>query len=933
MQVLSVAVRALPPTPAAAAKPPPPPSHKLLQRPPSASLLLLEQIHGATAASRAELSDSFFALVALPGDAVVFTSDVAAASLNPTWNTADLPFPRLSRNNSNLVFQLWTRPCASVDEGPDAAARDVFTLRLNVSFNPFLMAFVGKSLTDVDRFGLTETIIVELADGFYKLNQSLDREISIENDEDDVKPPCDLRRLELLAELSEEFSEIQRSVEALILESEERIRQNQSYHKAQESQRRTLHLRAEIKLKSKMLDIEREKVETLRSDIQRRRNRLYYSSKDRERCQQELLSSEETLSDLGTIIFETQKFKNVSGKSFILGLKEIYPINAVGTLIDISFSTMYLCKWRQLREDPNAYFIRRVWLPHSEFSGVDEDRTSTALGWTAHAVSLIALFLDIPLRYPINPMSSRSMILDRVYQHSYMSMEFPLFMKGSERPRFEYGVFLLNKNIEQLLNHIGITVKNLRRTLPNLKSLIDSLIKADINPSDFRQHAPVRVIEPPCISEPEIRLSLATLTQQTSRDLLFKINQDHLVLDGSHLSDSCESKPTCQGGSDVIDDACPPPLPVQPPIVSSDALFQTVPVGDVPISPTVSLIDVGLGTLMASQPRRDSVTLSQSPDSDTNTAKPFDGASSPISTTPQHSLSSSITNQQSVAIQAVSQPHSFKPVVINSNADHPTPSGSESESNDSISHSSPPIRILSKGPNPASIYVSRSPSAFVEHAAISSSSIPSKASILGLLHLSEHDDDDSSSDENNDDDEDDDEENSVMNGVLKEMSIDIPSNKRSHNNWLPPFPEHLSPGGNSVASSESSSDNFRTPTAGMSPARGVSRMSMDGDTFVNGVLSQGEVSAAAVAPAAAGGGGGSGSGAIVASRPPSTMLGTLGWIGLQQPLFIAGSMFFNPFNSRPANQEVETAAGPENIDASILGANNTISESHDEMSL
>lgn len=44
-----------------------------------------------------------------------------------------------------------------------------------------------------------------------------------------------------------------------------------------------------------------------------------------------------------------------------------------------------------------------------------------------------------------------------------------------ERYRFEYGNFLLNKNIEQLMNAAGITVLDIRTTLPNLKNLIVTL--------------------------------------------------------------------------------------------------------------------------------------------------------------------------------------------------------------------------------------------------------------------------------------------------------------------------------------------------------------------------------------------------------------------------------------------------------------------------
>jgi hypothetical protein len=45
-------------------------------------------------------------------------------------------------------------------------------------------------------------------------------------------------------------------------------------------------------------------------------------------------------------------------------------------------------------------------------------------------------------------------------------------MKNVVRYRFEYGVFLLNKNIEILSNALGLRPVDIRHTLPNLKYLL-----------------------------------------------------------------------------------------------------------------------------------------------------------------------------------------------------------------------------------------------------------------------------------------------------------------------------------------------------------------------------------------------------------------------------------------------------------------------------
>jgi len=115
-------------------------------------------------------------------------------------------------------------------------------------------------------------------------------------------------------------------------------------------------------------------------------------------------------------------------------------------------------------------------LPNSDFTGCDEEQIATALGVVVHAVSMISKYLELPLRYPMLPMCSRSVIRDEISQQ--VSPKFPLYSRGVDRTRFEYAVFLLNKNLEQLLNSIGLEVITLRHTLPNLQILLSSTTPA-----------------------------------------------------------------------------------------------------------------------------------------------------------------------------------------------------------------------------------------------------------------------------------------------------------------------------------------------------------------------------------------------------------------------------------------------------------------------
>ncbi|KAK1280379.1 hypothetical protein QJS04_geneDACA015066 [Acorus gramineus] len=114
-------------------------------------------------------------------------------------------------------------------------------------------------------------------------------------------------------------------------------------------------------------------------------------------------------------------------------------------------------------------------------------RTAAALGYVAHAVLLIASYLDVPLRYPLNLGGSRSYIHDYAPSIELSSSdlasssmnglssrltEFPLFLEGQDTTRAAYAIFLLNKDLEQLLNYMGFQSLGPRHVLANLLELL-----------------------------------------------------------------------------------------------------------------------------------------------------------------------------------------------------------------------------------------------------------------------------------------------------------------------------------------------------------------------------------------------------------------------------------------------------------------------------
>ena len=133
-----------------------------------------------------------------------------------------------------------------------------------------------------------------------------------------------------------------------------------------------------------------------------------------------------------------------------------------------------------------AFTVLDLRLPNSDdLDAEPPDKVAAALGYTAELMQLLSFNLAQPLLYPVHPRGSTSTITDPIsllktsasttlkYTDETALRTYPLFSKGVPRFRFEYGVFLLNKNIQILLESaFGVRVLDVRQTLPNLKYLL-----------------------------------------------------------------------------------------------------------------------------------------------------------------------------------------------------------------------------------------------------------------------------------------------------------------------------------------------------------------------------------------------------------------------------------------------------------------------------
>lgn len=119
--------------------------------------------------------------------------------------------------------------------------------------------------------------------------------------------------------------------------------------------------------------------------------------------------------------------------------------------------------------------IRWICLPRVEEAkgrSNSEMMLGVASGWVAEMLVIFSSVLDVPLRFPVRLGGSNSGIGDPSAAAAVGGNVFPLYLKGADATRAEYGLFIMQKNLVQLRWACGLPSNNYKATLKNLYELI-----------------------------------------------------------------------------------------------------------------------------------------------------------------------------------------------------------------------------------------------------------------------------------------------------------------------------------------------------------------------------------------------------------------------------------------------------------------------------
>lgn len=349
-----------------------------------------------------------------------YKSEIIKDSLNPTWRCLDFGLmpKRLDTSVSCFVVRIWG--------GRD----DHYQLLIEWKVNLDGLMYIGQQI----RTRNPNEIIFGLNDGYYAAEfdrkDTLEKKV-IQMDLNTARNSYSVFSLLRLHTAQRAIKQTQVTAQRIGADIEEKVRFTASSNELKREreclQLKILVLRNELERQNRALEQEVQRLQKQQKMTQTKREAF----EEKHRC---LQTEKESLSERRKeCTAKRESFLKINAqltmrcRQLLSELSYIYPVDV---------------------NEQKDYFICGVKLPNSEDFQVKEDlSTAVALGYTAHLVSMISCFLQVPLRYPVIHKGSRSAIKDNITDKlSEKEREFPLYSKGGERFQFDYGVYLLNKN-------------------------------------------------------------------------------------------------------------------------------------------------------------------------------------------------------------------------------------------------------------------------------------------------------------------------------------------------------------------------------------------------------------------------------------------------------------------------------------------------------
>ncbi|KUJ24379.1 uncharacterized protein LY89DRAFT_20083 [Mollisia scopiformis] len=389
--------------------------------------------------------DAFFSLHV--GEQVVYVSEVVERVTNPCWRDFELEGAGggITRADT-VVLKVWVKR--------NGVERWGLLLEEEVRLRG--LRWVGKGLEGLSEGFGANAVVLRLVDGMYVFDvggRGGEKEVQKKRREGE-KGVMETSSYSALMRLSNLDESIQ---DALAMREElagqiNRILRGRKVDESPQAEEVVKLATKYVASEKKMLKASIRRRAELKASIAARSKAIQTGNEVQAKVMEDINNAQDKLSQCRTLLATTTSEIHGQRRRICEELLAIFPIEPTS--------------------HPLLFTICGLPLPNSTFEDADEDLIAAALGYVARLVDMLQYYLSVPLTYPITCYGSRSIIQDLISILQDNQRTFPLYMKGTVRFRFDYAVFLLNKNIECLAESQGLKVLDIRQTLPNLKYLL-----------------------------------------------------------------------------------------------------------------------------------------------------------------------------------------------------------------------------------------------------------------------------------------------------------------------------------------------------------------------------------------------------------------------------------------------------------------------------
>lgn len=397
------------------------------------------------------LADTWFSLHCSTVDEPVYISEIVKHAMNPDFQFFDLITcgPLVSRLDE-VTVKVWAR----------SGAMTGYVLLLEHTTNLRLLQYLGKSLDTFHHSLPANCLIFHFPEGVYANLPSVPTWTA--------PTPVTHTRLDGNAQFTSSYDALMRLAnlddciqDALITRQKLEAQMNAIIEKNRTSvdlvtekshvQERLVDVRRAVASTKRQIRASSKRKTEIAQSLEARRKAMAKGREVQRQIAETLKNSKPAVQDMRTQLKHIAEETTDQIRRICEDISHIYPIEAIPNR-------------------PLSFTICGLHLPDSIYEESNKDQVAAALGYAAHVLHLVSFYTSTPLPYPIKACLSRSTIDDPLSM-KLIDRTFPLF---STNPyyRFEYAVFLFNKNIEYLMTRFGLRIIDIRQTLPNMKYLL-----------------------------------------------------------------------------------------------------------------------------------------------------------------------------------------------------------------------------------------------------------------------------------------------------------------------------------------------------------------------------------------------------------------------------------------------------------------------------